>query len=157
MVLALLRGARPVVDEIDRKILTLLKSDSRMPFAEIGKKVHLSAPAVFSRVKKLESNGVIKRFSIELNPEPLEATMCAFVRIVLKGVPTVDAVAALEKYKEVEEAHHVAGEDCLILKVRTQGALQLNNLLEAIKRHKGIERTVTSVVLKSEFERGLSP
>lgn len=146
-----------MVDEIDRKILSLLKNNSRLQFAEIGKKVSLSAPAVFSRVKKLESKGVIRRFSIEMNPEALEASMCAFIRVVLKGVATADAIAALEKYKEIEEAHHVAGEDCLILKVRTQGALQLNQLLEAIKRHKGIERTVTSVVLKSEFERGLTP
>lgn len=146
-----------MVDEIDRKILNLLKSDSRTPLAAIGKKVGLSAPAVFARVKKLESNGVIRRFSIEMNPEALDASTTAFIRIVLKGVATVDAIATLEKYKEIEEAHHVAGEDCLVLKVRTQGALQLNNLLEAIKRHKGIERTVTSVVLKSEFERGLTP
>ncbi|MGE3261675.1 MAG: Lrp/AsnC family transcriptional regulator [Bacteriovoracia bacterium] len=146
-----------MVDEIDRKILNLLKKDSRLQFAEIGRQVHLSAPAVFSRVKKLEAKGVIRKFSIEMNPETLEASMCAFIRIVLKGVATADAVATLEKYKEIEEAHHVAGEDCLVLKVRTQGALQLNQLLETIKRQKGVERTVTSVVLKSEFERGLTP
>ena len=145
------------VDETDRKILTLLREDSRLQFAEIGKKVHLSAPAVFARVKKMQANGVIQRFSVELNPLALDAALCAFIRIVLKGVSTAQAIGSLKELKEIEEAHHVAGEDCLILKVRTRDPLSLNKLLESIKLIKGIDRTVTSVVLSSEFERGITP
>jgi len=145
------------VDETDRKILTLLREDSRLQFAEIGKKVHLSAPAVFARVKKMQANGVIQRFSVELNPLALDAALCAFIRIVLKGVSTAQAIGSLKALKEIEEAHHVAGEDCLILKVRTRDPLSLNKLLESIKLIKGIDRTVTSVVLSSEFERGITP
>lgn len=145
------------VDPVDRKILTLLKEDSRIQFAEIGKKVHLSAPAVFARVKKMVASGVIAKFTVELNPVALEASMCAFIRIVLKGVTSAKAIELLKEYREIEEAHHVAGEDCLILKVRTRDSLELNKLLESIKVIQGIERTVTSVVLRSEFERGLTP
>ena len=139
----------PMVDETDRKILTLLRQDSRLQFAEIGKKVNLSAPAVFARVKKMENSGVIKKFTIEIEPTKLDIHLAAIIRIVLKGVPTQKVVGTLLKLKEIEEAHHVAGEDCLILKVRTQGPSQLNQLLESIKMIDGIDRTITSVVLNS--------
>ena len=145
------------IDSTDRMILTLLKEDSRTQFAEIGKKVHLSAPAVFARVKKMAANGVIRRFSVELNPVALDVSMCAFIRIVLKGVTTAHATEMLKGFRQIEEAHHVAGEDCLVLKVRTKDSLELNDLLESIKVIPGIERTVTSVVLRSEFERGITP
>lgn len=145
-----------MADGTDRKILNLLKQNSRLQFAEIGKKVNLSAPAVFSRVKKLERSGVIKKFTIEMDPDLLDLGMCAFIRIVL-GTSTAKAIESLQKFKEIEEAHHVAGEDCLILKVRTRNALELNSLLEEIKAVPGIDRTVTNVVLRSEFERGLTP
>lgn len=146
-----------MVDSTDRKILNLLKENSRLQFAEIGKKVNLSAPAVFARVKKMEKTGVIRRFSIEMDPCLLESGLCAFIRVVLKDVSTAKAVESLVRLKQVEEAHHVAGEDCLILKVRTRGTLELNDLLESLKKVNGIERTVTNVVLRSEFERGLTP
>jgi Lrp/AsnC family leucine-responsive transcriptional regulator len=87
----------------------------------------------------------------------LEAPMCAFIRIVLKGVTTARAIEVLKSFHQIEEAHHVAGEDCLVLKVRTRDSLELNDLLERIKVIPGIERTVTSVVLRSEFERGITP
>ncbi len=145
------------IDETDRKILSALRDDSRIPFADLGKKVHLSAPAVFARVKKLESHGAIKKFTVELDPAKLDASMCAFIRIVLKGVSTAQTIEKLKRLREIEEAHHVAGEDCLILKVRTKGSLELNDLLETIKTVPGIERTITSVVLRSEFDRGFQP
>jgi Lrp/AsnC family leucine-responsive transcriptional regulator len=144
-------------DDTDRMILSTLREDSRIQFSELGKKVHLSAPAVFARVKKLEAAGIIKRFSVELDPAKLDAGMCAFIRIVLKGVSTAQTIEKLKKRREIEEAHHVAGEDCLILKVRTKGSLELNELLENIKTVPGIERTITSVVLRSEFDRGFQP
>lgn len=145
------------MDMVDRKILSLLKEDSRMAFADIGKKVNLSAPAVFARVRKMEQQGAIRKFTIDIDPEAVEARLCAFIRIVVKGVTSVEVSRRLEKLPEIQEVHHVAGEDCLVLKVRVKGPLGLNDLLESVKKIEGIERTITSVVLRSEFERGLTP
>jgi Lrp/AsnC family leucine-responsive transcriptional regulator len=143
------------VDDTDRKILRVLQQDSRLQFAEIGKKVNLSAPAVFARVKKMEKQKIIRKFGIEIDPATVDANLCAFIRIVVKGITSSKVVDQLTKFEAIEEAHHVAGEDCLVLKVRVPGAIELNNLLEKIKNVEGVERTVTSVVLKSAFERGL--
>ena len=145
------------LDSLDRKILSILKNDSRTPYSVIGKQVHLSAPAVHARVKKLEQNGVIEKHSIELAPEKLGANVCAFIRITKQKYSCADIATQLEKITEIEECHSVAGEDCLLAKVRTETPLALTNLLDRIRSVPGIERTVTIVVLQSHFERGTTP
>lgn len=145
------------LDPQDRKILSILQNDSRTPYAEIGKKVHLSAPAVHARVRKMEQNGVIKRHSIEVAPEKLGANVCAFIRITKTKHACAEVAQHLEKIPEVEECHSVAGEDCLLAKVRTATPLALTHLLDRMRAVPGIERTVTIVVLESHFERGVTP
>lgn len=145
------------LDDVDRKILTLLKGDARLPYADIGKKVHLSAPAVHARVKKLESSGVILKHTISLSPEKMGSGLCAFVRIARSKGLGAPVAEALLKIKQVEECHSTAGEDCLFVKVRVTSSLELSRILDQIRAIEGIDRTITSVVLETHFERGLSP
>lgn len=145
------------LDTQDRKILSILKEDSRTPYADIGKKVHLSAPAVHARVRKLENIGVIKKHSIEIAPDKLGANVCAFVRVTRQKISCDSIADALAKFPEVEECHSVAGEDCILIKVRTSTPLALTHLLDRIRATAGVERTVTIVVLQSHFERGTAP
>lgn len=145
------------IDEVDRKILGLLKQDARMAYADVGKKVHLSAPAVHARVKKLETAGVLLRHTIEMNPEKLGAGLCAFIRIARNKGLASPVAEALRKVKEVQECHSTAGEDCMFVKVRATSSLELSRILDQIRSIDGIDRTVTSVVLESHFERGLTP
>lgn len=145
------------LDSTDRKILSLLKEDSRMQFAEIGKKVNLSAPAVHARVKKMESNNIIRGYTIDINPIALEADLCAFVRIGKGKGTSAEVAKELVKIKQIEECHGVAGEDCLMVKLRTRSTAELSTLIDHIRGIEGIERTLTVVVLESHFERGLTP
>ena len=143
------------LDQVDRKILGLLKGDARMQFAEIGKKVGLSAPAVHARVKKMEANGVITRYTVDINPNSVGASLCAFIRIQRnKGLSAAIADAFL-KIKQIEECHAVAGEDCLIVKLRVESPIELAKILDEVRSIEGIDRTVTAVVLETHFERGL--
>src|SRR5437868_1317478 len=112
-----------MIDETDRKILGLLKQDSRMQYAEIGKKVNLSAPAVHARVKKMEKEGVIKGYTVEISPVALGVSLCAFIRIAKSTGCSGDTAKHLEKIPQVEECHSVAGEDCVMVKVRAQSTL----------------------------------
>lgn len=144
------------LDEIDRKILSLLQTDSQIPFAEIGKKVHLSAPAVHARVKKMEAHKVLQ-FTVKLNPEALEAGLCAFIRIARSKGISAGLAQEFLKIKQIEECHSVAGEDCLIVKLRVKSAIELSQILDKIRLIEGIDRTVTAVVLETHFERGLQP
>lgn len=145
------------IDDVDRKILSLLKQDARMPYADVGKKVHLSAPAVHARVKKLEGAGVLLRHTIDMNPEKLGSGLCAFIRIARSKGLAAPLAEALRKVKEVQECHSTAGEDCMFVKVRAASSLELSRILDQIRAIDGIDRTVTSVVLESHFERGLTP
>lgn len=145
------------IDEVDRKILGLLKGDARMPYADIGKKVHLSAPAVHARVKKLEAAGVLLKHTIEMDPARMGSGLCAFIRIARNKGLSAPVAEALRKVKEVQECHSTAGEDCMFVKVRTTSSLELSRILDQIRSIDGIDRTVTSVVLESHFERGLTP
>lgn len=145
------------LDEVDRKILSLLKQDTRISFSDIGKRVHLSAPAVHARVKKLENQNVISRYTIDLDPEKVGAPLCAFIRIAKSKGTSAALAEELEKIKQIEECHSVAGEDCLMLKLRVPSALELSKILDRIREVDGIDRTVTAVVLETHFERGLQP
>ena len=145
------------LDELDRKILGLLKNDSRIPYAEIGKKVHLSAPAVHARVKKLESQGVITGYGVNVSPEKVGAPLCAFIRIAKSKGTSAAIVEKFLKIRQIEECHSVAGEDCILVKLRVQSSLELSHILDQIREIDGIDRTVTAVVLETHFERGLQP
>lgn len=145
------------LDETDRKILSLLKKDSRMQFAEIGKKVDLSAPAVHTRVKKMEANNIIRGYTIEIDPVAVDAGLCAFVRIGKGKGTSADVAKELIKLKQIEECHGVAGEDCLMVKLCASSTLELSKLIDHIRGVEGIDRTLTVVVLETHFERGLQP
>ena len=145
------------LDTTDRKILGLLKEDARLQYAEIGKRVNLSAPAVHARVKKMEAAGVIGRYTIDIKPESLGASLCAFVRIVKNKGSSSSISEHFHRIPQIEECHAVAGEDCIMIKLRVQSTLELSNLIDTIREIEGIDRTLTVVVLETHFERGLQP
>ncbi len=145
------------LDDTDRKILRLLKQDTRMSFIDIGQKVNLSAPAVHARVKKLENQKVISSYTVGINPEAVGSPLCAFIRIAKSKGTSAALANELFKIKQIEECHSVAGEDCLMVKLRVQSALDLSKILDVIREVDGIDRTITAVVLETHFERGLNP
>jgi Lrp/AsnC family leucine-responsive transcriptional regulator len=145
-------------DDLSRKLLSLLRKDARSKYADLGREVHLSPPAVFERVKKLEKSGTILRYTVDLDPKKLLLSLCAFVQIRLLDDTTSEEVAELlTAYREVEECHSIAGEDCILVKVRTPDAAALSDLLLEMKKLPGVQRTLTTIVLSTHFERGIQP
>lgn len=142
-----------MIDGTDRTLLGLLSQDARQPYAELGQRVHLSAPAVHARVKKLEQSGAIRGYTIRVNPERLGKPVCAFIRILLTGGLCNTAARSLEMLPEIEECYSVAGEDCILVKARTATPCELQQLLTKIAGIPGFGRTVTTIVLRTHFER----
>ena len=128
-----------------------------MQYAEIGKKVNLSAPAVHARVKKMEKEGIIRGYSVDIRPEALGASLCAFIRIGKSRGLCAEIAKELLKIPQIEECHSVAGEDCVMVKLRAQSPLELSKLLDRVREIETIDRTLTVVVLETHFERGLQP
>jgi Lrp/AsnC family leucine-responsive transcriptional regulator len=145
-------------DDLNRKLLTLLREDARAKYVDLGRTVHLSPPAVFERVRKLEKSGTILRYTVDLDPKSLDLSLCAFVQIrILDDVTSEEVAERLTAYREVEECHSIAGEDCILAKVRTMDTAALTRLLVEMKKIPGVQRTLTTIVLSTHFERGIQP
>jgi Lrp/AsnC family leucine-responsive transcriptional regulator len=150
------RGSGTVVDPVNRTLLSLLKENARATYAEIGKRAHLSAPAVYERIRRLESAGVIQKHTVTIDPTAVGLPFCAFIRIGTSGDHGCEMiVASLAKNPEIEECHSIAGEDTVLVKARTPSPMDLEYLLKRIRSIPGIVTTVTTVVLLTHFERGI--
>jgi Lrp/AsnC family transcriptional regulator, leucine-responsive regulatory protein len=150
------RGSSQIDDPVDRKLLGLLKENARATYAELGKRAHLSAPAVYARIRRLERAGVIQSHTVSVDPATIGLPFCAFIRVGTAGDYGCAAIAAnLATNPEIEECHSVAGEDTLLVKARTATPIDLEYLIKKIRSIPGIVTTVTTVVLMTHFERGI--
>ena len=119
-----------MLDAIDLQILDLLQDNARIPQAEIARIVGLAPSAVLERLRKLEGRGVIRGYAAHLDPKALDQRLLAFVALRTTDRPGEARVAqALAAIPEVLEIHHVAGDDCLLLKVRARDPEHLSQIL----------------------------
>jgi Lrp/AsnC family leucine-responsive transcriptional regulator len=143
------------IDGIDRQILALLQGNARMTQTEVAKAVGLAPSAVLERMRKLESRGIIQGYVALVDPHVVDQKMLAFVavRTNVVGDAERDVAAQLAAIPEVLEVHYVAGEDCLLLKMRARDAehvgLLLRNQVSAVP---GVSSTRTTIVLGSMKE-----
>jgi Lrp/AsnC family leucine-responsive transcriptional regulator len=143
-----------MINDTDATILDLLQENARISQAEIARAVGLAPSAVLERIRKLESRGVIKGYTALLDPHALEQSMLAFVAVRSEQAPGDDSVAkALAQCPEVLELHHVAGDDCYLVKVRARDAEHLGRLLRhRFGRIPGVRSTRTTIVLETVKE-----
>ncbi len=142
------------VDATDRRLLGLLAADATLSYAELGQRLHLSPPAVHERVKRLKREGAIRGVVARLDGAKLGRALAAFVHVDTTGWGKSPGMLALAELPEVEEMHSVTGDACLILKVRTAGTQDLEDLLARIYAVPGVRGTRSYVVLSSFLERG---
>jgi DNA-binding Lrp family transcriptional regulator len=147
-----------MIDDIDQKLLVLLKDDAKRKYSELAEELNLSPPSVHARVKKLEQIGVIKSYGIDIDGPALGLRLSAFVRMMTEGAPSNQELCkALAAFPEVEEIYNVAGEECLLLKVRTTDPAALGVFLDNLRTVQGVTKTITSVVLSVPLDRGITP
>lgn len=146
------KPTRPL-DDFDRKILGALTKDARLSYAEIGKQVALSAPAVHERVKRLIASGTIKYMAAQLDGPRVGKPFLAFVHIISEVWNRGEQMMRLNDMPEVEEMHSVAGDTCILLKVRTRDAAAMEKFLENVYSIPGVKGTRTNVVLSTFLER----
>jgi Lrp/AsnC family transcriptional regulator, leucine-responsive regulatory protein len=148
------------VDEIDTLIVATLLHDGREAWSRIGERVGLTGPAVAERVKRLEEHQVIRGYAALVNPGAVGFPLTAFISVTLETPAHRRAfLARVGALPEIQECHHVTGDDDYLLKVRSRGPADLERLLtEQLKGGPGVVRTRTLVVLRSEKESvGLPP
>ncbi|TIQ51940.1 Lrp/AsnC family transcriptional regulator [Mesorhizobium sp.] len=145
------------VDPIDRKILGILVDDATISYAELGDRVGLSPPAVHERVKLLRRSGAIRSTSAIIDPKAVKKPLLAFVHIDTRGWGKTPELMAISECPEVEEIHSVAGDTCMLLKVRTEDTRALEGLLSRIYETPGVVSTRSYVVLSTYLERPVQP
>lgn len=148
-----------MMDSTDHQILTILQQNARTSNAEIARRVGMAPSAVFERIRKLEERGVIEGYQARLNPRALGLPLVAFVFVRTAEPPGgCDAAAQLAEIAGVQEVHHIAGEDCYLVKVRAADPEALGRMLrEEFGAIGTVRSTRTTIVLETIRESAELP
>ncbi|HEX6940581.1 MAG TPA: Lrp/AsnC family transcriptional regulator [Longimicrobiales bacterium] len=143
-----------MIDAVDRRILTILQQNARTPNAEIARQLGMAASAIHERIRKLEERGVVTGYAARLNARAVGRGLLAFVFVRTdEYVGAPDTAGLLAAIPEVQELHHVAGEDCFLVKVRVSDTEALGKLLrERVGSIPTVRSTRTTIVLETVKE-----
>jgi Lrp/AsnC family leucine-responsive transcriptional regulator len=136
----------PFLDKIGWHILEELQEDGRISFAELGRRVGLTLPAVAERVRKMEDAGTITGFRAEIDPAKIGLPIAAFIRISVVGDVFARIAKAVRDMPEVLECHRGTGADSFTLKVAVESVQHLESLIDKLTP---FGTTSTSIVLST--------
>ncbi|AOB31583.1 AsnC family transcriptional regulator [Bordetella sp. H567] len=142
------------LDAIDRRLITLLAANARAPVAELARTVGMSSPSVADRLRRLEETGVIRHYTVEVDPAALGYTLEAIVRVrpmpgQLRHVETL-----LKDIPEFIECDKVTGEDCFVARVVLRGIGHLDQILDRVTEY---AETNTAIIKDATLRRRLPP
>ncbi|WP_340025737.1 Lrp/AsnC family transcriptional regulator [Paenibacillus sp. FSL K6-1096] len=147
------------MDELDVKILNLLEAKGRLSHEEIGKLLHISRPSVHQRVSKLEKNGVIKGYRAIVDWGKLDQKIKVLVSVKVVSQSFQEAAGKIISIEipgvSIIECQRMAGEWCMLLKVRVTSPEVLTLLLDEILRIPDIKETSTTFILSTIYEDGM--
>ena len=135
------------LDAYDRKILALLQENARMSLSEIGRRIHLTSPAVGERVRRLEEAGVIEGYAARVNLRALGYSFEAFINVIVDSHEALDAWA--QQRPEVLAVHATTGNHCALLRVAARAPEHLQEVIASLGK---IGKTTTSIVLSTQLE-----
>ena len=142
------------MDNTDLQILKILQKKARIPNVEVARTIGMAPSAVLERIKKLEAKGIIQGYEVRLNPDMFQCTTIAFVHMrVADPSRFAEAGKAVAAIDQVQEVHHLAGEDGLMAKLRVADNTELERILtRQIGTIDAIVETRTHITLASYKE-----
>jgi DNA-binding Lrp family transcriptional regulator len=135
------------MDEIDRKIIKILKNDSRAGYVEIGSQVGLSEGAVRKRIKTLTDEGVIRKFTVKIGVQ--EGAEAITLLAINPAYPTQEVTKHIQQIPNVETIYEVTGEYDIVAVIGGMNVVEVNECIEKIRRVEGIMKTNTMIVLRN--------
>jgi len=147
-----------ILDSTDLRILELMQDNARISNANLARELEMAPSAILERVKKLEQKKVILKYTAQINPDAIQQKLLAFIFIRSSEGFTCSSETAqsLSKIPEVQEVHHIAGEDCFLIKIRTADSASLMNLMRnSLQKIPNIASTKTTIVLETVKEQQL--
>ena len=147
------------LDEIDYKVLQALMTQGRITWSELASILELSAPATADRVRRLEERGVIQGYAALIDAESIGCDLTAFITVSLAHPnQRSDFLKKVEELPEIQECHHVTGEDDYWMKVRCRNTKDLERLIsDELKGTLGYLKTRTTIVLSTVKETVVLP
>ncbi len=143
------------IDDIDKKILSYLVQNARVPFLEIARECGISGAAIHQRVKKMEDAGIIEGSRFIVKPRALGLKICAFIGVELDNAHQYKAVVKeLEKIPEITECHFITGHYAFLLKLLCNNHQHLMDvLINTLQNIPGIARTESFISLEQVIEK----
>lgn len=144
-----------VLDKVDLAILELMQNNARISNSDLAREVNMAPSAVLERVKKLEQKKLIRKYNAVIDPNAIGQKLLAFIFIKSKEGFTCssETARALSAIPEVQEVHHIAGEDCFLVKIRTADSASLMSLMRnSLQKIPNILSTKTTIVLETVKE-----
>lgn len=139
-----------MLDDTDWKILEVLQENARLPFAELGRRVGLTSPAVAERVRKLEESGIVRGYHVELDNAAVGLPIQVVIQFGLVQSQAREMTRLIREMPEVLECYNVTGLDCFIMKAVVPDMQGLQTLIEYLS---ALGRTTTSIILSEPVPR----
>ncbi|HJW71878.1 MAG TPA: Lrp/AsnC family transcriptional regulator [Geothrix sp.] len=150
-----------IEDDLNRRLVALLQQEGRMSHAELAERLGVSRPTIIDRVKRLEADGVLSGYAARVSPASVNKPTVAFVAVRYKdNNEAIEQrfIKALEDEPDILEAHTIAGEDALLLKVVAETPAGIAERLRRIRALGPMVTTRTTIVLETHWEKsGPSP
>lgn len=138
-----------MTDNLDKKIIDILRKDSRCPFVDIAEQLGVSEGTIRSRVHRMVDEGVIKGFTLKTSSKNVKALV--EIRIDV-NTDTEEIAKELAEYEGVTEVFEVTGDQDIIAIVDVESSMRLNEIIEKVRHYDSIISTRTRLILKEHFE-----
>src|SRR5207302_11287306 len=139
-----------LLDQIGWKLLQELQINGRLSYAELGRRVGLTSPAVVERVKRMEEAGIIVGYHADIDPMKVGMPITAYIRLSVVGDVYTRITAVVKNSPEVVECHRGTGADSFIMKVHVRSVEHLESLIDRLTP---FGTTSTSIVLSSPVQQ----
>lgn len=135
------------IDEVDLKIIDLLQEDSRLSFNKVASKLGISAGTAFNRIKNLEERGIIKGYTVIVDPVKVGYSMTALVLIQAEGAHLSDVEKEIAKIGNVVSVYDITGDFDIAVIARFMNRASLNEFIKGLLAVPYVKRTVTNIIL----------
>ncbi len=143
-----------ILDKTDLQILDIMQSNARISNVELARQLEMAPSAILERVKKLELKEVITGYTTNIDPTAVQQKLLAFISIkAADGLGSSETARSIADIPEVQEVHHVAGDDCYLVKIRTTDSASLMEIMRSkLSKIPRLLSTRTTIVLETVKE-----
>ncbi|MGB3787216.1 MAG: Lrp/AsnC family transcriptional regulator [Phormidesmis sp.] len=149
-----LRIPEYTLDNVDTQLLRILHQDARTSIADIARELNMSSPSVSERLKRLKESGVIRAFTITVDPQMLGYALSFYIRIRPLPGQLSKVVSVIQASEEIVECNRVTGDDCFISKVHIRSTDELEQIINRLLPY---AQTNTSLIQSSPIQQRLPP